>query len=50
MRFDGTILCMSCADDKDLGGILSEEDLITRQNIKDDDCYICDRCGKEIRG
>ncbi|MCK9275519.1 MAG: hypothetical protein M0P57_10565 [Syntrophales bacterium] len=50
MRFDGTILCMSCADDKDLGSILSEDDLITSQNIRDDDCYICARCGKEIKG
>ena len=50
IQFDGTVLCMKCADDKDLGSVISEEDLITRQSIRDDDCYVCDRCGREIRG
>ncbi len=50
LRFDGKVICMKCADDRDLGGVMSEEDLITRQSIRDDDCYICDRCGREIRG
>jgi len=50
IRFDGTVLCLSCADDNDLSGVISEEDLIMRQNIRDDDCYVCDRCGREIKG
>ena len=50
LRFDGKIICMECAGDADLGSIVSEDDLITRQSIRDYDCYICDRCGKQIRG
>ncbi len=44
----GFILCMKCADDKDLSAVVSEDDLILRGTITAGDRIICDRCAKPI--
>ena len=46
----GLLICMKCADNKDMASVVSEDDLIMKGSIKNCDQVVCDRCGQPVEG
>ncbi|HET58252.1 MAG TPA: hypothetical protein ENN35_07415 [Deltaproteobacteria bacterium] len=50
ITIEGLLVCMECADERDLAAVASEEDLILRGDIPEDGDLRCGRCGQRIKG
>ena len=46
-RFDSDYVCVDCASDKELSELL-EKEILTENNVSEEDYYFCDRCSKQL--
>ena len=46
-HFDCGYVCFDCATDKDLSNLM-EDEILTENDMKEEDYYFCDRCSKQL--